>query len=442
MTDFYRLIDKLSKLSDINISNPADKNLLQYDSATAKWLNKSLAEAGISATGHTHNYVPFDENGNITLSSTKNLVFENQIALNLVSGKIGFYGSGSWRNIYRSGNNIVINSPLTINGVFTGATTISGTTISGTSLIISSGDIFGANTTALNIGGDSAGRLILAAATGIYSNIQLKSGNTSAALVRFKDTPSNIGFHVGGVYPITFYEDSTEGKNQPFSIYGYPTSAGSLLKGSFQVIRDSGANYFRLSTDAAGGFDFDSKPVKGISTLSVQTSININSVNVLPAIDEDNMASDLDTKVPTQQSVKAYVDAKKDYALWVGINGGLTVAANTTYYIPMVGYGTTTEARGKIYIPRGGTIKAAILWSITSGAAGDAGDWSLYVRYGGQDTLIETETGSATEHVWANFALSIAVNAGDYFSIKMTTPNPWNNVSGAIYIGGYVFIEP
>jgi len=32
-------------------------------------------------------------------------------------------------------------------------------------------------------------------------------------------------------------------------------------------------------------------------------------------VDEDDMVSDLDTKVPTQQSVKAYVDAQVGVAL-------------------------------------------------------------------------------------------------------------------------------
>lgn len=45
-------------------------------------------------------------------------------------------------------------------------------------------------------------------------------------------------------------------------------------------------------------------------------------------IDEDNMASDLDTKVPTQQSVKAYVDANAggltdaDAIVWAIVFGG------------------------------------------------------------------------------------------------------------------------
>ncbi len=44
----------------------------------------------------------------------------------------------------------------------------------------------------------------------------------------------------------------------------------------------------------------------------VTTGITSNTTDVHSAawvIDEDDMASNLDTKVPTQQSVKAYVDA-------------------------------------------------------------------------------------------------------------------------------------
>lgn len=55
-------------------------------------------------------------------------------------------------------------------------------------------------------------------------------------------------------------------------------------------------------------------------------------------VDEDNMASNSATKVPTQQSVKAYVDANSG-----GGGGGLplvspTTASNTKTYVPLPGY--------------------------------------------------------------------------------------------------------
>ena len=46
--------DTLAELLDTNIVTPADKDVLQYDAASAKWVNRDLATAGIAAANHTH----------------------------------------------------------------------------------------------------------------------------------------------------------------------------------------------------------------------------------------------------------------------------------------------------------------------------------------------------------------------------------------------------
>jgi len=46
--------ESIGDLSDVTITGPADLDILQYDLATGKWVDRSLAEAGIAATGHTH----------------------------------------------------------------------------------------------------------------------------------------------------------------------------------------------------------------------------------------------------------------------------------------------------------------------------------------------------------------------------------------------------
>jgi hypothetical protein len=61
-------------------------------------------------------------------------------------------------------------------------------------------------------------------------------------------------------------------------------------------------------------------------------------------IDEDNMASDSATKVPTQQSVKAYVDAAISGA--GGGGGGLTVTAKTAGYTATTGDLVVCDATG------------------------------------------------------------------------------------------------
>lgn len=44
----------LEALTDTTITSVGDGELLVYDSGTSKWINQTLAEAGVSATGHTH----------------------------------------------------------------------------------------------------------------------------------------------------------------------------------------------------------------------------------------------------------------------------------------------------------------------------------------------------------------------------------------------------
>lgn len=46
----------ITDLADVTISSVADAEVLQYDSGTSEWINQTLAEAGISAVGHTHDH--------------------------------------------------------------------------------------------------------------------------------------------------------------------------------------------------------------------------------------------------------------------------------------------------------------------------------------------------------------------------------------------------
>ena len=70
---------------------------------------------------------------------------------------------------------------------------------------------------------------------------------------------------------------------------------------------------------------------KGASNLEILTKNYV--------IDEDDMASNLDTKVPTQQSVKAYVDA--------GGSGDVTAAANITDNAVVAGDGGAKGVQGR-----------------------------------------------------------------------------------------------
>lgn len=71
-------------------------------------------------------------------------------------------------------------------------------------------------------------------------------------------------------------------------------------------------------------------------------------------VDEDGMASDSATKVPTQQSVKAYVDATKQSAIEFVIDGG--------------GIAITTGIKGRIEVPYDCTIDTSTVVADQSGS--------------------------------------------------------------------------
>ena len=81
--------------------------------------------------------------------------------------------------------------------------------------------------------------------------------------------------------------------------------------GGDNVIFKASGEIEATSLDISGDADID-------GTMEAD-AITLGGVTVLAAVDEDNMASDSNTLVPTQQSVKAYVDA----------NAGGSVSGNT-----------------------------------------------------------------------------------------------------------------
>lgn len=94
----------------------------------------------------------------------------------------------------------------------------------------------------------------------------------------------------------------------------------------------------------------------------------------------------------------------------------------------------------KIPIVKAGTITAAMV-AVYSGTAGTNEAWSLYVRLNNTtDHLIATLSVNTNERIFSNTALSIAVVAGDYFSIKGVQPTWATNPLTTTY-GGYVYIE-
>ncbi len=100
----------------------------------------------------------------------------------------------------------------------------------------------------------------------------------------------------------------------------------------------------------------------------------------------------------------------------------------------------TSANISRIYIRKAGTIKIAELHNY-SGTAGTAENWSLYIRLNNTtDTLVATVAAAASERIFSNTGLSIAVVAGDYIEMKTVNPAWATNPLTSIW-GGYIYIE-
>ena len=112
----------------------------------------------------------------------------------------------------------------------------------------------------------------------------------------------------------------------------------------------------------------------------------------------------------------------------------------TVYFGQLPKAPVTTANISKVYVRKAGTIKNAQIY-VYSGTAGSAENWSLYIRKNNMtDYLIATVGVSASERIFTNSALSVAMAAGDYFEIKGVQPAWGTNPLTTIY-GGYIYIE-
>ena len=116
-------------------------------------------------------------------------------------------------------------------------------------------------------------------------------------------------------------------------------------------------------------------------------------------------------------------------------------ADGATIYFGMLPKAPATSANiSKVYVRKAGTIKIAEIYCY-SGTPGTNESWSLYIRKNNTtDYLIATLAVSASERIFSNTGLNIAMAVGDYFEIKAINPTWGTNPLTTIF-GGYVYIE-
>jgi hypothetical protein len=220
---------------------------------------------------------------------------------------------------------------------------------------------------------------------------------------------------------------------------------GSAKTGFFGM--DEGTGVFTYIQDATDTDSVITGSAGDVKFGAVEgTSFSDGTISGITFVDEDNMASDSATKVPTQQSVKAYVDAQitaqdldfagdsgGDLAIdldseklsilggtglsTAGSGNSLTVSLDDTAVTP-ASYGSTTTIP-VLTIDQQGRITAASTASISTSftLAGDSGSETVN---GGDTLTVAGGTGltsavSATDTVTVNLD-NTAVSAGSYGS--------------------------
>ncbi len=169
------------------------------------------------------------------------------------------------------------------------------------------------------------------------------------------------------------------------------------------------------------------------------TGITKTQVGLSNVDNTSDANKEVSTATQTALNLKANTSALIGYTLSVQALTSSPADAGTIYFGNLPKAPVIAGATSKVYIPKTGTIKYASIYSY-SGTAGTNEAWVMYIRYNNTtDTQIASVSLAASERVWTNNALSIAVTAGSYIEIKAVNPtwatNPLTTIfSGNIYI--------
>ncbi len=144
--------------------------------------------------------------------------------------------------------------------------------------------------------------------------------------------------------------DVTDAGNVGSSIHGASSKTTPVDADTVPLIDSEASNVLKKLTwanlKAAIKSYYDS--VSATMTNKTLTSPVLNTgVSGTAVLDEDNMSSNSDTKVATQQSIKAYVDAAKQAMMPVGFIVTLGVSTNPN---TLFGFGTWTRIEGRVIV--------------------------------------------------------------------------------------------
>jgi len=266
-------------------------------------INKNLYLPLVSS--RASQLLSFDSSGNITTTSLSNVPDIGTVNLT-VSGVASFAdGSASAPSITNIGDTntgMYFGAADQINFSVGGSEVISvastGTTISG--LSISSGDIL--------LTDNSATALEIKEGSNNYLTFITTNGSEK---ISFGST-ANPTFEVNGSFRQPLIAATTSFFSQTYSGATLSATNGSVNIESYSaskagIVLNGSGDQITFTSPTLGFVGL----VQVVGAITTNTSLNIASSTTVDGIlDEDNMASNSATKLATQQSIKAYVDAQ------------------------------------------------------------------------------------------------------------------------------------
>src|SRR5210317_1563846 len=231
--------------------------------------------------------------GTITMgdAATDNVVFGADVDSNIIPDDDDSYDLGSasqeWRNLYIDGTaNIdsLVADTADINGG-----TIDGATIATSDITVGAGKTLDVSSGTLTLADDQ------------ISGDKVEGGTIDATTITTLTSTTGNVTNVNATTVDTTNIEVTNIKAKD------GTAAGSIADSTGVVTLASSV----LTTTDINGGTIDGVTIGGTSAGAVTfTDLSDGTITVTAFVDEDNMVSDSATLVPTQQSVKAYVDSQ------------------------------------------------------------------------------------------------------------------------------------
>jgi hypothetical protein len=315
----------------------------------------------------------------------------------------------------------------------------------------------GATAVTFNATGDIAATNVQAAIAELDTEKLSLSGGTMTGAVKFTDSQR---IQLGDGFDFQMYHDGSNSYLRDFGVGDLIIQATNL-----QMLTTAGESYIQCASDGSVALYYNnvSKANTSASGLNVNGTLTTTSINasgliefnslrgtgiaaVTTILDEDNMSSNSDTALSTQQSIKAYVDSQvasvpvgdiTTVTAGNGLSGGGAsgdVSLSIDNSIVVTKLGTQTLTNKTLTSPdiNGGTVDGATVGATTPAAGsfttlGVSGDITAGGTVDGRDLATD---GAKLDNIAAN----ATANVGDITNVITGNGLTGGGTSGAVTV--------